>query len=137
MGDASKNVSWTRYCFDQVGYGSSRWIELNDKTLLSLLDVHGRGRVHEPKPVGAVHGLHYAVENHRPQTGRVNFDSYQLPDRYLSTGVQHLHPSQIELLPTEEGVSCGLKRLRPLPEVGSRNVMSEPRRWGATQQAVR
>jgi hypothetical protein len=55
----------------------------------------------------------------------VNFDSYQLPGCNLSARIKHLYPSQIELLPAEEGVSCGLENLLSVPEAGSRTVMGK------------
>lgn len=118
-------MPWTGYRFDQVGHCPGRRIELNNEPLLPLLDMQGRSGVHESETAGAIHGLNDAVETHRPQIGRMSFNSDQLPRCDLGTGVQHVYPSQVELLLAAEDVARGLKGMLSVPEVGPRKVMGK------------
>ena len=55
----------------------------------------------------------------------MSFNSDQLPRCDLGTGVQHVYPSQVELLLAAEDVARGLKGMLSVPEVGPRKVMGK------------
>jgi hypothetical protein len=104
--DTSQDVPRTGYSFDQIMHRPALRIELDNKALLPLFDMHGSRGI--PKPEARCGMRFYRDKRSRNDARDI---------------VRDLHPSQVELLPRLKALAGDRKDLRSTPDLGPREVV--------------
>src|SRR5271156_579251 len=98
VADPGQNVPRTGYRFDEIRHRSAFGIKVDDKSLLSFLDMKGSRGVHKTEASRAVHNRNDAAKVDRPQVRGVSLHSYHLSQCDLGSRIRDQYPSQVKLL---------------------------------------
>lgn len=91
-------------------------VELNDKTLLALLDVKRGSGVQEAEAFGCVDGFGDSAQVQRPQAYGAGLNSNERAGRDTGLWVRYAHPAEVELLPALERAAGAGKILLASPD---------------------
>src|SRR5271154_3323196 len=124
-------MSRPRYGFYEISDRLALGIEVNNKPLLSLLDMKRSSGVHETEASRAVLNFTNAAEIYRPEAHCVSLHSDQFPQCDLGNRVHDPDPSQIELLPSLKGFAGGHEDLQSSADLAAGEIMHKTLWWSS------